>query len=75
MPISDPVGRFLYPTLTFHIPVPACGKDKKQTSACRPHAGRTSISDVIVMLTLRHHVTSQRIQDFPEVFFMFSNIK
>ena len=31
-----------------HIPVPARG-EKKRTAARRPHAGRTSISDVIVM--------------------------
>ena len=54
-----------------HILVPARGKDKKQTTARRPHAKRTSIHDVIVMLKIRHHVASQRIQDFLEIFFMF----
>ena len=29
-----------------HIPVPARGKDKKQ----QPNAGRTSMSDIIIML-------------------------
>ena len=33
-----------------HIPVPVLWKDKERTAACRPQAGRTSISDVIVML-------------------------
>ena len=37
-----------------------------------PHPGCTSNRDVIVMLKKRHHVASQRIQDF-ENFFMFSN--
>ena len=53
-----------------HIPVPARVKDKKRTAARRPHAGRTSIRDVIVMLKLRHHVAYQRIQHFLEVFCM-----
>ena len=53
-----------------HIPVPARREDKKRTAARRPHAGRTSIRYVIVMLKLRHHVASQRIQDFLEVFGM-----
>ena len=58
-----------------HIPVPARRKDKKKrTAARRPHAGRTSIRDVIVMLQLRHHVAFQRIQTFLEVFFMFCEI-
>ena len=42
----------------------ARGKDKKQIPARRPHASRTSIREVIVMLKLRHHVTPQRTQDF-----------
>ena len=58
-----------------HGPVPACGKDIKRTAARRQHAGHMSIRDVIVRVKLRHHVTSQRIQDILEVFFMFSNIK
>ena len=33
-----------------HIPVPAHGKDKKQTAACWPLASRTPIRDVILML-------------------------
>ena len=33
-----------------HVPIPAHGKDKKQTAARRSTAGRTSISDVIVLL-------------------------
>ena len=41
-----------------HIPVPAGGKDKIRTAARRPHAGRTSIRDVIVMLKIRHHVAT-----------------
>ena len=52
-----------------NIPIPALGKDKKRTTARRQHASRTSIRDVIVVL--RHHVPSQRICDFLEVFFMF----
>ena len=54
-----------------HIPVPARGKDRNRTAARRLHAGRTSIRDVIVMLKLRHHVASQRIQDFLVIFFVF----
>ena len=54
-----------------HIPVPARGKDKKQNAARLPHAGRTSIRDVIVMLRLRHNVACLRIQDFLEVVLMF----
>ena len=34
-----------------------------------------SICDVIVMLKCCHHVTSQRIQDFLEAFFMFFQYK
>ena len=44
-------------------------KIKTRTAARRPHAGRTSIRDVIIMLKLRHHVASQHIQDFLEVCF------
>ena len=47
--------------------IPALGKDKKE----QPHAGRTSIPDVIVMLKWLHHVASQHIQDFLEGFFEF----
>ena len=54
-----------------HTPVPARGKDKKQNADRWPHAGRTSIRDVIVMLRLRHHVACLRIRDFLEVFLMF----
>ena len=32
-------------------------------------------SDAILMLKLRYHVTSQRIQDFLEAFFMFFQYK
>ena len=39
------------------------------------HVGRTSIGDVIVMFKLCHHVASQRIQDFLQVFFMFVQYK
>ena len=57
------------------IILPARGKDKKKnsrTSAARwPQVDR----DVILMLKLRHNVTSQRIQDFQDIFFMFYNIK
>ena len=45
--------RYFYPRekILSHIPVQAHGKDKKKrTAARRPHAGRTSICDVIVML-------------------------
>ena len=49
------------------IPVPARGKNKKNE---QPHVVCTSVRDVIVKLKLRHHVASQRIQDFLEVFFM-----
>ena len=45
------------------------GKDKKRTAARLPHAGRTSFRDVIAMIKWRHHVASQRIQDFLEAFF------
>ena len=58
-----------------YIPVPARGKDEKRTAARRPHAGRMSIRDVIVMLKLRLNVASRCIQDFLEVFACFSNIK
>ena len=54
-----------------HIPVPAIGKIKKWRLARWSHAGQTSIRDVIVMLKWRHHVASQHIQDYQEVFFMF----
>ena len=69
--------RYFYPCEIFlsYIPVPALGKDKNRTSARRPHAGRMSILDVIVMLKGRHYVASQQFQDFLEVFFIFSNIK
>ena len=53
-----------------HIPAQARGKDKKQTTAGRPHAGPMLIGDVIVIIKLCHHVASQRIQDFLELFFM-----
>ena len=49
----------------YHTPVPALWKDKKEQS----HDGGTWICDVIVMLKGRHHVTSQRIQDFQVCFF------
>ena len=55
-----------------HIPIPASGQDNKNE---QPHVGRNSICDVIVMLKSHHHVASQRIQYFMEIFFMFSNIK
>ena len=42
-----------------------------RATARRPHTGRTSIRDVIVMIKRRHHVASQRIQEFLEAFFMF----
>ena len=59
-----------YPDLVWeNIPLPALGKDKKRTAARRQHASRTLIRDVVVVL--RHHVPSQRIRDFLEVFFMF----
>ena len=51
------------------ISLPACGKDKKPTAARQLQAGFTSICDVIVMLKLHHHVASQCIHDFIEVFF------
>ena len=37
----------------------------------RPHAGRTSVHDLIAILKLRLHVASQCIQDFLEALFMF----
>ena len=58
-----------------HIPLPANSKDNKQIATCWPHTGRTSICDIIVLLKLRHHVASQCIQDFLEVFFMCLYIK
>ena len=58
------------------ISLPARWKDKKRTIARRPHAGRTSILDIIVMLKWRHHVTSQRFQDYLEaLFFVFFDYK
>ena len=56
------MGTFVEITLS-HIPVPACGKDKK-----------VSICDVVVMLKLSQYVASQRIQNFLEVFFMFFQV-
>ena len=41
----------------------------------QPHAGHTSIRDVIVMFKWRHLVASQPIQDFLEVFFKFLQYK
>ena len=70
--IPDPDFRCFYIS---YIPIPACWKDKKLTAARRSYAGRTSFSGVIVMLKLRHHVATQRIQDFPEVNFMFFQYK
>ena len=60
-----------------HVPVPARGKDKKRTAARRPHAGQTSSHDVILVFKWRHHVVSQRIQNFSGSLFhaFFSNIK
>ena len=81
-PLSTQISRT--PDLDFRCFLPmwdhsisARGKDKKRTATCLPHAGRTSTRDVIIMLKLRHHVASQGIQDFLEVFFhvLFSNIK
>ena len=57
--------------LKAHLGALGSGELKKRTAACRPHAGRTLIADVIVMLKLRHHAVSQHIQDFLAVFFMF----
>ena len=52
-----------------HIPV-------AKTKATRQlHARGMSICDVILMLKLRHHVTSQLIQVALEVFFMFFQYK
>ena len=54
--VGPRVGIFLSPLNTndgfylSHTPVPALGKDKKRLAARRPHAGRTSFHDVIVML-------------------------
>ena len=54
--VGPRVGIFLSPLNTndgfylSHTPVPALGNDKKGIAARRPHAGRTSIRDVIVML-------------------------
>ena len=62
------VGIFLSPLNTndgfylSHTPIPALGKDKKKrTAARRPHAGRTSIRDVIVMFKWR---TMSHLSDF-----------
>ena len=41
---------FTHVSILSHIPVPALRKDKTQTAACWPQAGRTSIHDVVVML-------------------------
>ena len=62
--VGPRVGIFLSPLNTndgfylSHIPVPALGKDKKRTAAWWPHVD-----------PWRHHVASQHIQDFLEVFF------
>ena len=54
--VGPRVGIFLSPLNTndgfylSHTPVPALRKDKKRLAACRPHAGRTSIRDVIVII-------------------------
>ena len=54
--VGPRVGIFLSPLNTndgfylSHTPVPVLGNDKKGIAARRPHAGRTSIRDVIVML-------------------------
>ena len=69
-PLFYPCEIFLSQT-----PIQALGKDKKRTAGRRPHAGRMSIRDVIVMVKRRHHVASQRIQDFCEAFSRLSNIK
>ena len=53
----------LFLPILSHIPVQDRGNDKK------------NIIDVNVMLKLRHHVASQRIQDFLDVFSGFSIIK
>ena len=69
--------RCFYPCEIFlsHIPVTALGKDKKRIAACHPHAGGTSLRDVIVMLKWSHHVASQRIQNYLEDFSCLCNIK
>ena len=75
--VGPRVGIFLSPLNTndgfylSHIPVPALVEVKSE----QPHADRTSIRDVIVMLKWRHHVAFQRIQDFLEVFFTFFQYK
>ena len=75
--VDSGVWIFLSPLITnvgfylSYISPPACGKDKYK----QPHVGRKSIRDVIVMLKLRNHVTSQCIQDFLEVHFMFGQYK
>ena len=51
-------------------PYQPVGKIKNRTATRQPHAGRMSIRDVIVMLKLRHHVASQRIQDFLELYIL-----
>ena len=61
--LSDKWARNFYLT----HPYQPLGKIKNE----QPHASRTSIGDVIVMLKWRHHVASKRIQDLLEVFFMF----
>ena len=43
--------------------------ERKKTK--QPYFGCTLICDAILMLKLCHHVTSQPIQDFLEVFFVF----
>ena len=62
-PHWTPMMDFIYLTYSYQ-PV---GKIKND----QPHAGHTSICDVIVMLKRRHHIASQRIQDFLESFCMF----
>ena len=62
--------RSFYPCeiILSRIPVTARGKDKTQTVARRLHAACMSIRDVIVMLYDVTIVTSQRFQDYLEVF-------
>ena len=74
--VGPRVGDFLSPLNTndglylSHIPVSARGKDKKEG----PNTGRKSIRDVTVTLKLRHHLASQLIQEFLEVFLMFFTV-
>ena len=71
--VGPRVGIFLSPLnndgfYLSHIPVPARGKDKKRTAARRR---KLAAQRSVTPLNWRHHVATQRIQDFLEAFFKY----